>query len=155
MKALPHPRSGFSLLEVLASLAIFGLGVFVLTEAFVNTMYSVARLKPEFTHQSDLRFVRQQVIGIADIEEFRDGGELLTLNLDLVTWEATAEPTTVLDLFDVILTFRYEDPNTRERKEVTERMYLLRPTWSDSGDRTNLLDEKRTDYEDAKREKSF
>jgi len=146
--------SAFTLIEVLAAIAIAGVAFAVLTQTFVNTLEVLGSLKVEADESRDLRFVRSQIIQIADLEDLEDGGEIETLNLGEAIWEAEAEPTKVTDLFDVRLRIEFENPEG-EPFEHEERLYLLRPTWSDPIDRSTILEEARDRIEDLQYDRDW
>ena len=95
------PRSGgnraFSLIEVTLAMAIFGLAVVVLTQAFVNGLIGLEATEEATSSSGEIRFVRSQVIRIADLDEFEEGGEVELLDEALARWEADVEPTQVID----------------------------------------------------------
>lgn len=124
------------------ALAIFGMGLVVLTQSFVNGLLSLEKIDQQADFSGEIRFVRTQIITIADLEEFEEGGEIPTLNLGTAYWEGQAEPTSVIDLFKVDLTIRF-DGNPPEIEPFTHRetLHLLRPTWSDPLDRSIVLGE--------------
>lgn len=125
-------RTGFSLIETLVAVAIAGVAFFVLTETFFNVLLTLEGLESEADHQKDIRFVRTQVIQIADRDELLDGGEITTLDLGEATWTAELEDTSVLDLFALDLAIRFENPDG-DPLDYQERLYLLRPTWTEDG----------------------
>jgi prepilin-type N-terminal cleavage/methylation domain-containing protein len=146
--------SAFTLIEVLAAIAIASVAFAILTQVFVNTLEVLDSLEVEADKSRDLRFVRSQVIQIADLDTLEEGGEIETLNFGEAVWEAEAEPTTVTDLFDVILRIEFENPEG-EPFTHEERMYLLRPTWSDPVDRSSILAEARDKIEETRDERDW
>lgn len=140
-------RSGFSLIEAVIAIAIAGIAFFMLTETFFNVLLTLEKLESESDYQKDVRFVRTQVIQIADPDEVEEGGEITTLNLGEATWSAEIEPTETVDLFQLTLDIEFENPDG-EPIPWSERLYLLRPTWGDSFERSALLDDVRKRIED-------
>lgn len=140
----PCPRAGFTLIEVLVALAIFTLGVAALAGAFSNAMLALTGLEDESDVENELRFVRRQVIQIKELEELEKGGMVKVPNLGDVDWTAVVEPAAVADLFTVTLTFAAA-PRTfdGERREWTQRLFLLRPGWSDPADRSTLMNDRK------------
>ena len=137
------PRDGFSLIETLVAVAIAGVAFFVLTETFFNVLLTLEGLESEADYQKDIRFVRSQVIQIADRDDLLEGGEITTLDLGEATWTADLEDTAVLDLFALDLSIRFENPQG-DPFAHREQLYLLRPTWTEDGfDRS----EKRSDIQ--------
>jgi prepilin-type N-terminal cleavage/methylation domain-containing protein len=141
-------RSGFSLIEAVIAIAIAGIAFFMLTETFFNVLLTLEKLEAESDYQKDVRFVRSQIIQIADPDEVEDGGEITTLNLGEAEWSAEIEPTETVDLFQLLLEIEFENPEGEEPIPYSERLYLLRPTWGDSFERSALLDDVRKRIED-------
>lgn len=141
------PKGGFSLIEVVIAIAIAGAAFIVLTETFFNILLTLESLESQSDYQKDVRFVRSQVIQIADREELEDGGEITTLNLGEAEWWAEVEETDTVDLFRLDLEIAFENPDG-DPIEWAETLYLLRPTWGDSFERGALLDEVRRRIED-------
>ena len=143
-----EPRQGgFSLIEVVIAIAIAGAAFIVLTETFFNILLTLESLESQSDYQRDVRFVRSQIIQIADREELEEGGEITTLNLGEAEWRAEVEETETVDLFKLDLEIAFENPES-EPIEWAETLYLLRPTWGDSFERGALLDEVRRRIED-------
>ena len=142
------------LVEVLIALALFGLSAVILVDgAFVATR--VAReMEDTREREQDLIWVRSQVLGIADYDEFSEGGEVESLSMGSVTWSAVVEMTDVLDLYKVVLRLEYEG-NADYRVapgQHASSIYLLRPTWGSNGnfslDRGRMLSERRKIMQD-------
>jgi prepilin-type N-terminal cleavage/methylation domain-containing protein len=150
-----RPSSGFSLIETLVAVAIAGIAFFVLTETFFNVLLTLEALESEADYQKDIRFVRSQVIQIADRDELLDGGEIQTLDLGEATWDADLAPTDVLDLFALDLYIRFENPEG-DPFEHEERLYLLRPTWAEDGfDRSELRADIQRELEAKDRDRDW
>ncbi len=140
-----HCRSarGFTLIEVILAIAVLALGMTVLTAAFVNILQSLDTLRVEKDRQGVLRFIRSQVLREPDRKKFEKGGEIQTLDLGKARWEAEVEETTVADLFSVKLQIELSPPDTKEVERYEMRLYLLRPTWSDPSDRSQIIEKRR------------
>jgi hypothetical protein len=119
----------------------------MLTETFFNVLLTLEKLESESDYQKDVRFVRSQIIQIADPDDVEDGGEISTLNLGEAVWSAEIEPTETVDLFKLLLEIEFENPDG-EPIPYSEQLYLLRPTWGDSFERSALLDDVRKSIED-------
>jgi prepilin-type N-terminal cleavage/methylation domain-containing protein len=141
------PRAGFSLIETVIAIAIAGIAFFMLTETFFNVLLTLESLESETEYQKDIRFVRSQVIRIADPDEIELGGDITTLDLGRARWEADIEETETVDLFELRLQIDFENP-AGERFVHTETLWLLRPTWGDSFERGALLTEVRQQIEE-------
>lgn len=148
-------ESAFSLIEVVIAVAVFAMAATVLTSAFSNALLSRERSVSNDLQHADIRAVRMQLLLEADLEAAEDGGEVETLNSGEASWEAEIEPTEVIDLFQVRLSIRFREPKEDMIEEHVETLYLLRPTWSDSGERSDLLQDKRQELEDSRRDLDF
>lgn len=134
-------RSGFTLLEVLVSLAIFAMAAVVIGATYVNALnaYQAADARNEYTQ--DLRFVRTAVLTDADRDKVEEGGDISLGDNKRAHWQADIEPTSTADLFSVTWTCEITDPAQPKPYKVTQTFLLLRPTWSDSVSRSQLLDQ--------------
>lgn len=132
---------GFTLLEVLVSLAIFAMAAVVIGATYVNALnaYQAADSRNEYTQ--DLRFVRTAVLTQADRDKVEEGGDISLGDNQRAHWQADIEPTTTADLFSVTWTCEITDPKQPKPYKVTQTFLLLRPTWSDSVARSQLLDQ--------------
>jgi len=149
-------RRGFSLLEVTLALAIFGLGIVVLTKSFVNTLMGLEKVDVQTDYSGEMRFVRSHIIGIEDLEELEQGGELQTLSLGTARWQVEVEPTEVIDLFQTRISVQFEGrPEEVEPIQYEDTLYLLRPTWSDPVERSILLGEAKEALESERLTKDW
>jgi len=152
-------KRGFMLIEVLIALALFGFAaVYLVDGAFVASRV-VRVMKDTREMEQDLLWVRSEVLSEANYEKFLEGGEIASLSMGEVQWEAEVEMTDVLDLYKVILRLEYEgnddygvDPGVR-----SSGMYLLRPGWGRHADfsteRNRLLETKRDQMRELQEER--
>ena len=141
----PKPRGGFTLLEVIVALAIFALIAVVLGSAYLNVLNSYVAVGRGTQNQQDIAFARQALLTQPDLATARNGDEFDAPTADPdrppthVKWTADIQPTDTTDLFTVALTcvITTTDPKT-PAQTFTQTFALLRPTWSDPTDRTNL-----------------
>ena len=136
---------GFTIIEVLLALAIFGTAATVLTFAFTNSVIALQRQQPNRHWESDLQFVRRQVLQAESIDDLEEGEEIDSLSSGEITWEATEiELTNLIDYYKVTIEYEIEDA-PEGLDQHTEVLYLLRPAWSEgefAGDRQELLQDK-------------
>jgi len=147
----------FTLIEVVVALAIFAMAATVLTSSFVNILMSMDRDSGSGGLERDIRMARRQLLLEPDIEDAREGGEIETLGNGTARWHAEIEPTDVVDLFRVRLTVEVAGQDASSYRAQTERestLRLLRPTWSESDERSELLQEKKEALRDS-RERRF
>lgn len=142
---LPTKDQGFTIIEVLLALAIFGAAATVLTFAFTNSVIALQRQQPNRHWEADLQFVRRQVLQAESIDDLEEGDEIDSLSSGEIKWEATEiELTNLIDYYKVTIEYEIEDaPEGMEQH--TEVLYLLRPAWSEgefAGDRQELLQDK-------------
>lgn len=136
-------RSGFTLLEVLVALAIFAMGAIVLGSAYVNVLASYVVINRTTNHDDDIYFARAALYREADLQRAEEGDEFESHDGRRVRWSAEIEPTNVADLFTVQFTCELQDRDEQQPRVVTQTFRLLRPTWSDPGDRELLRSEAR------------
>lgn len=148
-------RAGFSLIEVVIAVAIFAMAASALMSAFVNALLARESAVNNDQLHADIRAVRMQLLLEPDIEAAEDGDEYQTLHSGEAVWETLIEPTNVVDLFRVQLNIRFGEPPEGQAAEYAETLYLLRPTWSESDERSDLLQDKREALEDTRGDYRF
>jgi hypothetical protein len=147
------------LIEVLIALALFGLSaVFLVDGAFVAAR-TIRVMKDTREMEQDLLWVRGEIFKEPDYEEIEEGGEIETLTMKEVRWEAEIEMSEILDLYLVTLTLEY-DGNEKLGIESGERvlkMYRFRPSWGEtnefSSERARLKEDKREKIEEIRDER--
>ena len=142
--------SGFSLIEVVVALALFAMASVVLTSSFVNALLAREHGQSNDLRHADIRAVRMQLLLEPNVDDAEDGGRYDTLNNGTANWEASIEPTNVIDLFEVQLQIEFSDPQEQQEASHSETLYLLRPTWSKSDERSSLLQDKKDDLRSSR-----
>ena len=143
-------RSGFSLIEVVVALAIFAMAAVVLTDTFVNALLAREKGVGNDARNRDIRAVRMQLLLAPDREAAEDGEIYETLSNGSASWEAEIDSTNVVDLFQVQFRIEFSEPQEDQEKSYSETLYLLRPTWSESDERSDLLQEKKSALESSR-----
>ncbi|CAA6678316.1 MULTISPECIES: type II secretion system protein J [unclassified Lentimonas] len=141
---------GFSLIEVVIALALFAMASVVLTSTFVNALLAREHGQSNDIRNADIRAVRMQILLEPNIEDAENGDRYETLENGTATWSATIEPTNVVDLFQVQLSIEFSEPQDQQATSHTETLYLLRPTWSESDERSQLLQDKKDDLQHSR-----
>jgi general secretion pathway protein I len=132
------PR-GFTLLEVLIALMVFALAAVVLGAAYVNVLHAYDVVNRGNSHDEDLQFARSLLLGEPDRKKASDGGNFQSPTGAQVRWHATIEPSAEADLFQVTFVCEIAETGTApQRPATTENFMLLRPTWSEGLDMTQL-----------------
>ena len=139
----PMNKRGFTILEVLAALAIFAVAAIVLGSAYVNVLNGYQLAERSTQVDADVRFAREILFYQSDIDEVEDGGEFETADGRQISWIAEVEPTLVADLFDVTFEVRIQSDGGGEGDVIVERFRMLRPTWSEDDEREKLRQESR------------
>ena len=134
---------GFTILEVLASLAIFAIAAIVLGTAYINVLNGYERAEQSTQVNADVRFAREILFYHTDLEKVEEGGIFETADGRQVSWLAEVEPTLVADLFEVRFEVEIDTGKSGEREIVNERFRMLRPTWSEDDEREKLRQETR------------
>lgn len=135
--------AGFSLVEVLIALAIFSAAAIALTGAFVNALLLRERGLGQRSFDSDLGLVRMQLLLQPDRDLAEDGDIYETNELGEAIWSAEIEETEIVDLFKVQFWVEFSDAPENMPTRHEETLYLLRPTWSISDERSTLLEDKK------------
>lgn len=151
----PSSKRGFTLIEVVIAVALFAMAATVLSSTFVNALLAREHVQNHDLRNSDIRAVRLQLLLTPNLEDAEEGDQLETLNSGEATWSAEIEPMEVVDLFRVILQIELLEPLEDQETTYSEELYLLRPTWSESGERSELLQEKKDDLLDSRDFESF
>ncbi len=142
----PEPnrsQRGFTLIEVVIAVALFAMAAAVLSSTFVNALLARDRVQSNDIRDADIRAVRMQLLLEANREDAEDGDRYETLNNGEANWRAEIEPTEVVDLFQVFFEIEFSDPHGEQSPTYSEVLYLLRPTWSEPNERSDLLQEKK------------
>ncbi len=148
-----HQRqSGFSFLEVLLALALFTLASAVLTTSLTTALSLRERSDAIDLSAHAVRLAREQLLLEPTREDAERGADLDLPFGGSARWRASMESTEIVNLFAVDLTVTIEGLDTVSDGDYEQRLWLLRPTWSLSEERTALLDEKRRLIE---RERAF
>jgi general secretion pathway protein I len=145
-----HTADGFSLIEVVVALALFAMAAVVLNSSFINALLARERGLSNDRLHADIQAVRLQLLLEPNLEDVEDGGRYETLNSGTANWEASVEPTNLIDLFHVQLQIEFSDPQDDQAATHTESLYLLRPTWSESDERSELLQDKKDELENSR-----
>ena len=135
----------FSLIEVLIALALFAIAANVISSAFINALLSRERNDSRLYNDFAIQTARKQLLLEKKIEDAEDGGTVETLELGEVDWYAEILPTEIVDLFEVQLYGTFYDLEDSQKANFSETLYLLRPTWSESDERSMLLEDKKQD----------
>lgn len=140
MRGLHHQvcKPGFTLLEVLVSLAIFALAVVVLGATYVNVLNGYDAVARRNQQDQGLAFIRSALLAESDRKKAEQGGDLALPGNRAVRWSAQIEEAAVADLFQIELRCEIRDPARAEPWVNVEKFLLLRPTWSDPGTRDKL-----------------
>jgi general secretion pathway protein I len=131
-------RRGFTLLEVLVSLAIFALGAIVLGAAYVNVLNAYEQAGRSNQYDEDVRFARSQLLAEPDHDKAEQGGDFEAAGGGRLKWHATIEPTGTADLLQVTFVCELSSPAGGGQPTVTENFTVLRPTWADPTNNAKL-----------------
>jgi general secretion pathway protein I len=135
---------GFTLIEVLVSLAIFALAAVGLGAAYSSVLQARMALKQDEQYLDDLARTRAAMLETINFDSLDIGGDVNLPGDRKAHWKAKAEPTTVSDLFNVTLTMAIQrETNGEFTPDITETSMLLRPTWSIVSDRQKIIDAAR------------
>jgi general secretion pathway protein I len=136
-------RRGFTLIEVLVSLAIFALAAVSLGAAYSNVILGRIALQQDEQRLDDIARCRAALMETPGFDDVESGGDIHLPGGRTAHWKGKIEATAVSDLFAVQLTAEIEPSNGGEAEEVNETRMLLRPTWSIPSDRQKIRDDAR------------
>jgi general secretion pathway protein I len=138
-----HRSRAFTLVEVLISLAIFGMAAVVLSMAYLNVIGSYRDMGSRQKSEEDWKWLRLTVTDLPDRKKIEEGGRLVLPAGEPLTWKAKVEETEVADLFRVTLDAETAQRSGPESWQRTQVIYLFRPAWSDPADRDRLREATR------------
>jgi type II secretory pathway pseudopilin PulG len=142
------------LLETLLALALFSMAVVVLASSYLNIVGALASVQADREFEQEVRWVREQVLLQSDREELEKGGELKTPAAKTLRWTATVEPGAVADLFTIGLNVEMAAEKGAAR-EYSERLTVLRPSWSEPVDRAKLAEDLKRRIEEDRRNRGY
>jgi general secretion pathway protein I len=140
--------------EVLVALVIFAMAAVVLGAAYVNILQSYAAAGRAGEEDQDVAFARQELLLQPDLPTAEKGDAFDTVDGRHVSWTAAVTPTATTDLFTVVFTCDVAEPAPKAPSKITQTFMLLRPTWSDPTDHTNLRQTAANRIADAQRKKT-
>ena len=149
LKSKQH-SSAFTLIEVVIAVALFAMAAVILTSTFVNALQARDRVTSNDERDTDIRSVRLQLLLEPNLDNAEEGDRIETLSNGEATWRAQIEPTEVIDLFAVRFEIEFQDPQEGQIATYSEILYLLRPTWSKSDERSDLLQDKKDALDDSR-----
>ena len=140
-------RRAFTLLEVMVALAIFAVATVALAAAYINVLNAYDIVGRSNIRDEDVRFARAQLLAEPDRQKAEEGGDFDAASGGRVRWRATIEPTNTADLFQVDFTCEVSEsnpaPTAPPSRPLTQRFFLLRPTWSEGTDQAKARGEAR------------
>ncbi len=131
-------RRAFTLIEVLLALALFAIAIVVLAASYINVLFALQAVRADRVLEQEMAFVRSVILTAPDLETIEEGGELPTGAMGYAYWEAELEPTRIADLFVVRVSVVLEGTGDDEERSLTDRLVVLRPSWSEPVDREEL-----------------
>ncbi len=139
-------RRAFTLLEVMVALVVFAVATVALAAAYINVLNAYDVVGRSNMRDEDVRFARAQLLAEPDRQKAEEGGDFDAASGGRVRWRATIEPTNTADLFQVDFTCEVSDSNPTSKvpnRPLTQRFFLLRPTWSEGTDQAKFRGEAR------------
>lgn len=129
---------GFTLIEVLVSLAIFALAAVVLSVAYLNILGSYRTLGSRHEAEENWKLLRAVVLTEADKEKVEQGGRIALPDGAHLNWKGQIEPTDVADLFRLTLEADVTDTGAGDARQRRQVIHVFRPSWSDPAEREEL-----------------
>lgn len=126
-----RPRHAFTLIEVLAALAILGVAATVLAGAYVNVLLARQALDAGAEDGELVELARAAAFATESAQDLRTGGEIPRPDGSNVRWTAEVEPTDLPDLVRVALEVELPRANEAEPRVLRQTFLVLRPTWTE------------------------
>ena len=118
---------------------IFALSAVVLGSTYVNVLNSYEAVSRGNTRDEDVAFARAQLLAQPDRAKVEAGAEFDAVENRRVRWSATIASTAMPDLFTVTFVCEVTDATKGgEPEKTTQTFTVLRPTWSDATEKTQL-----------------
>jgi len=149
-RTAPQPLRGFTLIEVLVSLAIFALAAVVLSAAYLNIIGGYRAMGSRHQAEEDWKWLRSVVLAEPERQNIEQGGQLSLADGHQVVWSAKIEPAGVADLFQLTVEAEAKGSGSQDAWKRRESFHLLRPAWSDPAERERLRDKTRQRVEQEK-----
>lgn len=144
-------RRGFTLLEVLVSLAMVGIAAVVLGTAYVNVLFNYHAMQGRSADEADAAHVRALVMAEPQRTAAERPGRMERPAGGTVRWAARIGETPLPDLFRVDLEMEFVPASTAASRLRREEFLLFRPEWSDPAEREVLRAAFRTRLEKRRR----
>ena len=140
-------RGAFTLVEVIAALAIFAIVAVVIGQASFNAVYAVSRLKKDPMSDVYKDFLREQIVKISSYKEIQSGLDLQDPMGEQIRVEGEAEATGIMDLFILRV--------ASKESGYSDVFYLNRPSWYDEivsmTNREDILRDRNEYLEESRR----
>ena len=155
LKKQARQTKGFSLIEVLIALALFAICSNLIASAFINALLARERNASSTYQDIAINTVRKQLLLEKNSEDAEEGGTLTLLEKGDASWIVEIYPTDIIDLFECRFDIEFLESDSPNQEIYSETLYLLRPTWSESDERSSLLQEKKDALLDLRTFESF
>ena len=126
------------------ALAIFAFSGMVLASAYLNVLAAQHASLQRDANAADCRLVREALCTEPAREKIIVWNNLELPGERTARWRATVTPAPVADLFDVTLEIELPAGEGRKEAVLTEKLRLLRPTWSQGGEGDTLRADARS-----------
>jgi prepilin-type N-terminal cleavage/methylation domain-containing protein len=140
---MANNKQGFTILEVLVSVVIFGGAATVLVASYINILgnFEASRVRTNF--EEEMAFVRAELEIISDPELAEEGDEFDMGNGVTGLWRSEFEMTEIPNLFSVTMYVDMVNADG-EKVDLSQQFYLLRPSWGDPDE----VDQAREDLQE-------
>lgn len=138
-------RRAFTVLEVLVALAIFAGSAVALTSGYLSVLNQYEHARVAMQADQNLKLARVALFAQPDLNLAGQGDDFEVIEGGItqqVSWTADINYTNIADLFEVTL-YCAVTPQGGTTTTTSETFRLLRPTWSDAAQRTQLQNESR------------
>lgn len=146
-------RRGFTIIEVLITLAIFVGAAMLLGATYLNVLNGYAQIEAQGDYQSDVKFARAILMAEPDFDTAEKGGDFEGSQGRRISWKATIAPTETADLFSVTFECQIDSAELKQPVHIAQTFRLLRPTWSKPDERDKLRSAARTRIQELQTKK--
>lgn len=143
-------RSAFSLIEVIAAVALLAIAGFVISQASYNMIAPLYIRDKSPEEDINIELALAEILKVNDYEALDDGIDIDGTDGQTYRVYADFQPTEILDLF--LLDVKIQAP----KKEYNKKLLVIRPNWyEDASDRIDLKDDRVEFLEQKRRDETF
>lgn len=153
--AQARPASGFTLIEVLLALALFTVTAAVLAQTCSNLLYSQHTLSSAAEKDGSLIWLQRYLLRLPNRQTLEQGGRIDLPDGRRVEWEAVVEPTDTLDVLQVSLHLKINQPAVARPVHLDLRRTIYRSGWMEEHEKAPILREREQSWQQLLRDRNL